>query len=117
VGELALRFVLGGAIVSVFSAIGEIFEPKTFAGLFGAAPSVALATLTLTYIADGRGAAATSARWMLIASVAMLCYGCGCVALLRRSRVPVWLGTMAAWVAWFAAAAVLWFSLRGVVQQ
>jgi len=31
--------------VSAFAVIGDLFKPKSFGGLFGAAPSVALATL------------------------------------------------------------------------
>ena len=41
--ELVLRFVLGGAIVCTFAALGTVFKPKTLAGTFGAAPSVAIA--------------------------------------------------------------------------
>ena len=43
--DIVLRFFIGGLIVSVFSLISDLLKPKTFAGLFGAAPSVALATL------------------------------------------------------------------------
>jgi len=45
--ELAIRFVVGGAIVSVFAVLGDVVCPKTLSGVFGAAPSVALATLAL----------------------------------------------------------------------
>ena len=38
--ELAIRFVLGGLIVSAFAVIGDILHPKSFAGIFGAAPIV-----------------------------------------------------------------------------
>ncbi len=46
--EIILRFLIGGAVVSAFALLGDLFKPKSFAGLFGAAPSVALATLGLT---------------------------------------------------------------------
>ena len=49
-----LRFVVGGVIVSAFAALGGIVKPKSFAGLFGASPSVALATLGLTIQASGK---------------------------------------------------------------
>ena len=42
--EDVLRFVVGGVVVSAFSMLGDILRPKSFAGLFAAAPSVALAT-------------------------------------------------------------------------
>ena len=41
--EYAVRFLVGGALVSAFAMLGDILRPKSFAGLFGAAPSVALA--------------------------------------------------------------------------
>ncbi len=52
--QLIFRFVVGGFIVTLFAALGDVLKPKSFAGLFGAAPSVALATLGLTIAADGK---------------------------------------------------------------
>jgi hypothetical protein len=43
--EYVVRFLVGGAVVSAFAMLGDVLRPKSFAGLFGAAPSVALATL------------------------------------------------------------------------
>jgi hypothetical protein len=31
--ELAIRFVLGGLIVSTFATTGEVLRPKSFAGI------------------------------------------------------------------------------------
>ena len=45
--EFVYRFILGGLIVSLFALIGDVLRPRSFAGLFGAAPLVALATLAL----------------------------------------------------------------------
>lgn len=42
--EYIVRFLVGGLVVSSFAVLGEIFRPKSFAGIFGAAPSIALAT-------------------------------------------------------------------------
>jgi hypothetical protein len=42
-----VRFLIGGAIVSMFAALGDVLKLKSFAGLFGVAPSVALASLGL----------------------------------------------------------------------
>ncbi|HEV7558616.1 MAG TPA: DUF3147 family protein [Kofleriaceae bacterium] len=115
VGELVLRFVIGGAVVSLFAALAELFEPKTFSGLFGAAPSVALASLALTYHSDGAAKVAIESRWMVVACVAMAVYGSCCVLACRQRRVPVWLGALASWCVWAAVAFVLWISLRGVL--
>ena len=43
--EYVVRFLIGGLAVSSFAILGDLLRPKSFAGLFGAAPSVALATL------------------------------------------------------------------------
>ena len=59
--EILIRFLIGGVAVSFFSVLGDVFKPKSFAGLFGAAPSVALATLGLAIMKDGREYAATEA--------------------------------------------------------
>ena len=40
-------------MVSLFSVIGQAFKPKTFAGLFGAAPSVAIASIVIAQIKHG----------------------------------------------------------------
>lgn len=71
---MLFRFLIGGAVVSAFSALGDILKPKSFAGLFGAAPSVALATLALTIATDGPSYAATEARSMIAGGLAMFVY-------------------------------------------
>ena len=63
--ELIFRFLAGGVMVSAFAFLGDIFRPKSFAGLFGAAPSIALATLALTILTDGKEYAAVEARSMV----------------------------------------------------
>ena len=72
--QLLFRFVVGGLVVSVFSALGDILKPKSFAGLFAAAPSVALATLGLTIATDGAAYAALEARSMIGGAVAFFVY-------------------------------------------
>ena len=51
--DYLLRFLIGGVVVSVFAVLGDVLRPKSFAGLFGAAPSVALATLGLAFWKHG----------------------------------------------------------------
>jgi uncharacterized membrane protein (GlpM family) len=67
--ELFIRFVVGGTVVSFFAALGDL-KPKSFAGLLGAAPSVALATLSLTVLKDGKAYAQTEARSMIVGAIA-----------------------------------------------
>jgi len=113
--EVLLRFVVGGVLVSAFAVVGELFAPKTFSGLFGAAPSVGIATLALTFRKDGPVAVSTEARWMLVAVVAFVVYSTICVVLCRRRAVPVWLGATAPWIGWFVVTAGLWNGLHDVV--
>jgi hypothetical protein len=54
--------------------LGDVLNPKSFAGLFGAAPSVALATLGLTIFADGKPYAAMEARSMIAGAVGFFVY-------------------------------------------
>ncbi|HEY8075696.1 MAG TPA: DUF3147 family protein [Labilithrix sp.] len=112
--ELLLRFVLGGVIVSAFAAVGEMFEPKTFAGIFGAAPSVAIATLALAFAKHDAGYVRIEAKSMLLGSAALFVYGAVCVFAAKRRNVPVWAGASVAWVAWLAAAFALLFLARSL---
>src|SRR5579864_6228629 len=72
--QILIRFVIGGLVVSAFAVLGSLFKPKSFAGLFGAAPSVALASLGLAVVSSGRSYAATEARSMIAGGVAFLIY-------------------------------------------
>jgi hypothetical protein len=38
--EYLFRLLAGGIVVSTFAVLGDVLRPKSFAGLFGAAPSV-----------------------------------------------------------------------------
>ena len=60
-----IRFFAGGLIVSLFAMVADILRPKSFAGLFGAAPSVALATLPLAFWRHGGGYVSIEARSMI----------------------------------------------------
>lgn len=77
--QTIIRFLVGGTIVSFFALLGDLLHPKGFAGLFAAAPSVALATLSLTVAAEGPAYAALEARSMIVGEVAFVAYAAGCV--------------------------------------
>ena len=106
--DLVIRFVLGAVVVSVFSAIGEAFEPKRFAGIFGAAPSVALPTLAMVFAVQGHESVAVEGRSMVIGGVAFVAYSLACIAMATRSSVPVWAGAVASWAAWAGFAFAGW---------
>src|SRR5947207_9836693 len=71
---ILIRFLIGGISVSTFALLGDLFKPKSFAGLFGAAPSVALATLALSVIVEGKDNAATQSTSMMLSCFALFCY-------------------------------------------
>jgi hypothetical protein len=107
--EMIFRFLVGGAVVCCFSALGDIFKPKSFAGLLGAAPSVALATLSLTLFKDGKHYAQIEARSMILGGFAFFLYAWLVAWLLVRSEVirrkfSVLAVASTSLVLWFAAA-------------
>jgi len=106
--ELLLRFAIGGIAVSTFSAIGSVLRPKTFAGLFGAAPSVALATLALTFHKDGHSYAALEGRSMMLGALALAAYAWVVAMILFRARHNTLLVTSTSLAVWVAVALGLW---------
>ncbi len=105
--EMLLRFLLGGALVSLFAAIGSAIKPKTFAGLFGAAPPIALVSLGWTFCSEGRAQVTVLTRSMLIGAAGLLTYALVCTLLVRSPRIWVLPATVLAWLAWFASAAAI----------
>jgi hypothetical protein len=106
--EILLRFLIGGAMVAVFSFIECLFSPKSFAGLFGAAPSVALATLFLTVSRNGSQYAAIETRSMIGGAIAFLLYAFCVTLILTTKRFSALTATLASMTVWFGAAFMLW---------
>jgi hypothetical protein len=102
--EYALRFFIGGVAVSCFATLGVIFRPKTFAGLFGAAPSVAVATLGIAIWQHGPNYAAIAGRSMIIGSLALGLYGVLVCLLLKRYRCSAVFATAIGLVGWITVA-------------
>ena len=102
--DYALRFLAGGIAVSAFATLGDILRPKSFAGLFGAAPSVALATLLLTVSHKGASFAALEGRSMTFAAFALAAYSWSVCLLLQKFSMPSWAATILALAVWFAMA-------------
>ena len=99
--EYVIRFLAGGLVVSLFAAAGDVLRPKSFAGLFGAAPSVALATLTLAFWKHGGGYVATEGRSMIIGAISLAVYSFLVCQLLMRVRSSALTATALATVVWF----------------
>jgi hypothetical protein len=106
--QILLRFLVGGMVVSAFALIGELLKPKSFAGLFGAAPSVALATLGLTVATKGAPYGAIEARSMMAGAIAFFLYACFVSWVMMRHRFRALSVTLGAMPLWFAVAFGLW---------
>jgi Protein of unknown function (DUF3147) len=102
--EYLIRFAAGGFVVSLFAALGDVLRPKSFAGLFGAAPSVALATLSLALWNEGSDKVSIEARSMILGAFALALYSLTVCQLLMRLRWSALAATITAIMLWLAIA-------------
>lgn len=102
--EYVIRFLAGGAVVSLFAVLGDVLRPKSFAGLFGAAPSVALVTLGLAFWKESPAYVATEARSMVLGAIALAAYSVVVCQALIRGRVAALYATLVALALWLAVA-------------
>ncbi len=106
--EIVLRWVIGGTVVSIFSLAGSLFKPKSFGGLFGGAPSIALATLGLAVMMKGSLYVAAEARSMAAGAIAFVVYATCVKKLLGHHEVSALTATSALILVWFMVAFSLW---------
>jgi hypothetical protein len=111
--EYALRFLAGGIAVSAFAALGDALRPKSFSGLFGAAPSIALATLLITLSQNGAPFVAAEGRSMIVGAFALAAYSWAVGVLLKKCLMSAWTATIAALVVWFIVALGICAALFG----
>jgi hypothetical protein len=103
---VSAKALLGGLAVAGFSLLGQAGRPKRFAGLFSAAPSVAVASLGLTVALKGSAATVPYAHGMLIGSAGMLAYCL--VSMYLVECLHALLGSILAWLAWIVVAGGLY---------
>ena len=99
--EYVARFLIGGLAVSAFALLGDMLRPKSFAGLFGAAPSVALATLGIALWQHGAAYAAEQSQAMIWGAMALCAYSIVvCHLLMRRcwNALPASVAALAVWL-------------------
>src|SRR5271156_4321371 len=111
--DILISFFVGGLVVSFFSILADILRPKSFAGLLGAAPSIALATLALTIRHDGKQYASFEARSMLMGAVTFVLYALVVSWLLRRYKPSAVGAALCAMPIWFIVSFGLWHWLGG----
>jgi uncharacterized membrane protein (GlpM family) len=109
--QLIFRFLVGGIVVSIFATLGDLVKPKSFGGLLSAAPSVALATLGLIVLAEGRDYAAQESRSMIAGAMAFFLYSCLCMRLLAKHARGATLVTVSSLALWLACALGIWFAV------
>lgn len=105
--QWVIRFLIGGTMVSAFALLGDTVKPKGFAGLFGAVPSVALASLALTVYLHGSDYAAVQARSMILGAMAFCLYALACMAAMSRLRWHARSATLSLLMIWAVAAFAL----------
>jgi Protein of unknown function (DUF3147) len=103
---LAVRALAGGSMVVAFALLGELLRPKSFAGIFAAAPSIALASLIVTDLGRGEPAVWESALGMIAGAVAMVAACVVGIDSVKRFRALR--GALAALGVWLAVAAGLY---------
>jgi uncharacterized membrane protein (GlpM family) len=106
--DLIIRFLIGGVVVSLFAVLSEIFRPKSFAGLFGAAPSIALATIGITIAHSGKTYAGVEGRSMVFGAIAFFCYASAVSWVLMRYRTHALTTTVVLMPVWFVTSLGLW---------
>lgn len=96
---LAIKGLAGGLLVVAFALLSEALEPKRFAGLFSAAPAVAIASLSVVLLDKGHHDAHQDAVGMIAGSAGMIAYAACVIPLLRRTKAPrAALGGLGAWL-------------------
>jgi hypothetical protein len=91
--------------VTAFALLSEGLSPKRFAGLFSAAPAVAIASLVIVLLDKGSHDAHQSAEGMLAGSAGMVAYAAASIPLLRR--LPASRAATAGLLSWFVVAAAV----------
>jgi uncharacterized membrane protein (GlpM family) len=100
-----VKTVLGGVLVVAFAVLAQTLQPKRFAGVFAAAPSVALASLTVTVLGKGPSDARAACAGMIAGAVGFVVYCLIAPASMRRWRpLP---GSIVALVGWLVATAAV----------
>ena len=84
-----------------------MLKPKRFAGIFAAAPSIALASLGVNLVTKGAAPAAQQSLGMTAGGVGMVVYCMAAAGVLRRVRGVA--GSVTCLAAWFAVALSLYF--------
>lgn len=103
---LGLKGLAAGAIVVAFAVAGEVLRPRGLAGVSSGAPSVALASLTITVLATGTASARDQALGMLVGAFALVVWCLSGVEAVKRFGARA--GSAIATTAWLVVALGGW---------
>jgi uncharacterized membrane protein (GlpM family) len=109
--QVLFRFIIGGLVVSLFAAFADALKPKSFAGLFAAAPSVAIGTLGLTILSEGKLFAAVEARSMIFGAIALFFYAMVAMRLMMKYKLDAAPAAFSAIAVWMICAMGAWYIL------
>ncbi len=110
--EYLARFIVGGLFVCIFALISQICQPKQFAGIFSAAPSVLLAGLVITLLTKGAAHAVLTTEGAIAGAIGLIAYCIIAVPQIKRHKVIV--GSILSLSGWFLVSACA-FALMSVV--
>jgi hypothetical protein len=102
---IGLRAVSAGVLVAAFAALGEMFAPKRFAGVFAGAPSVAIANLTVIAALNGRSDAKVGSSGMVIGGIAFVLAALAVATVAKRFSAVV--NSAILYGAWFVVVGVV----------
>lgn len=72
--EIALKAAVGGVLVLSFAIVAQTLTPKRFAGVFAAAPTIAVGSLVITVAFSGSSEARRASVGMVAGALAMIVY-------------------------------------------
>ena len=100
---VALKALLGGTMVVIFAMVGHVLRPKWFAGLFGAAPSIAVASLAVTVVDKGHHESALAGYGMLFGAAGFVAFSM-CVRPLLSTNLHAVLASSLSCLVWVLVA-------------
>jgi len=102
---IPIRAAAGGMLVLAFAVLSEAVKPKRFAGLFSAAPAVAIGGLVVTLATGPSSDAKDGTLGMLAGAAGMAAYAVAAASLLKRQSAHA--ASAVAMLAWFVVAGAL----------
>jgi hypothetical protein len=108
---ICVKAINGGLFVALFAVLGELLQPKRFAGIFGASPAVALGNLLVIALAEGEASARVSATGMIAGAVALAVACTAAIPAVRRWGT-VW-GSAVLWTVWLTVGGAIALPVAG----